>query len=1367
MAKIILTVGAEFKEATDGIKKLKKQVNELAVAFNKVKANKDLTSQIKALTEWNKSLAAAVEKVNKVNNQNAIANEKLAQAQAKTSQETSKAKQEAEKLTQQRIKSADATGKLHITEEKLAREQAKTIKSEQQLGNETKKTTDETEKQTEKTKSLVEVLTNFSITSKLLYGGLRTLKTALKDVNETLADTEKRIIAIQRVLPEGSVSDKDLSNRLYDLAIEYGQSFSNVADIATEFARTGISYADTIEATRAALLALNVAELDTTQATEGMIAIMAQFSLSADQMNNVVDKLNKVADRFPVTTQKLMAALQRMGSSASIAGLSLDETIGIATTLSKATGRSGANVGTAANALIQYSTKEKALNTYASLSPEIAAIVEQYKIGAANVLDIWQALSKEINNLTYEQSEKLDVLAEYFESGEGAGLKDELEAELGDIFNDISGVFSTANTFRKNYFVALLQNMGTVEEAAQVARDSQGYSIKENEKEMQTYERRVTALQEHWHKLANDEQGWLSFRKGLVEVGDLLLLFVEYTGGLRTAFIGLGTVVGMVFGQKIYTQISGIITSIRSLTTATEGAATAATSLSTAWQGVFAIVGLAITAISALVGAIEKYNAEQHEANLKAISAWKQSKENIVQLRELYEKYDGLITASGDYKEVEEQIITLLGDKTTALEGLTKGTKEYTEALKKLAEQELLNYIAKTATGARAAENELSNVEQYRAAVGASKANIEVLKTIGLVDSNYDYDKDSASGSGNVYGRAVKKLERSGNGKDTVLKQYFDTMSYVEQIEAEAAKRNAAGDFDGASLLLKSLLYEEMTRYLEENRNTIQDYIDTTTSKYLNEYLIINDLSGIHSEEDYRKALIYIYKSFDKSDANVDLYKDKIEQVLKVYSRIADSGKEIADNSKDTIKGLENISDQYKNIVNYVKELADANSDVTEELRAQQEIAEANLETAKKAAQSDYIKQQLDNYINGLKVENEIADKNKSIEEARAKVEEARLAVEEKRKSVKEAEYALQKAQDELEYARNNRSERVFNAQTGMWEYQANQKNVQSAQEKVRQATEKVEDAVKNVDTSIKAVEAAEQNVQKAVDNLTKYLQDNAVAEIKKAIEENGSLSQEELSAILKNWDLNENSVWAQGLKQALSDGINGAANYAANTSAVQNATKAVNDAKKAIEDYNKNITYNQYVSDLQSLFEKAKSGKADMSDVDGLLNLYRNKGFDSELDKARERIQYEIDKANGVYDANRSRISGRNGAEQSYDEYLEQEQYRLKPFDSGGVLNGVGGIKATSQPEMIIDPELTRRILSPANNEAFERFANSLGIIFGSPMREGLKSTYSNTWSRTSNNDNRNYVINGVPIPKEAAAKYTIVELFENMDLV
>mgnify|MGYP002518864456 CR=1 FL=1 len=364
MAKIILQVDASISNAKKSIGELKKSVDSLAKSFNNVKANKDLTEQIKALTQWNKSLADAVEKTTKVNNQNAIANEKLAQAKAKTLELTEKARAATEKATREEIKNAEATGKVLVQEEKLEQAKIKTAKAEVELADKIKKTTQETEKQEQKAKGLLETLMQFSVTSKLIYGGIRMVRNAVKDMNETLADTEKRIIAIQRVLPEGSVSDRDLSNRLYDLAIEYGQSFANVSDIATNFARTGISYADTIEATRAALLALNVAELDTSQATEGMIAIMAQFSLSADQMTEVVDKLNKVADRFPVTTEKLMAALQRVGSSASIAGLSLDETIGIATTLSKATGRSGANIGTAANALIQYSTKEKALNTY-------------------------------------------------------------------------------------------------------------------------------------------------------------------------------------------------------------------------------------------------------------------------------------------------------------------------------------------------------------------------------------------------------------------------------------------------------------------------------------------------------------------------------------------------------------------------------------------------------------------------------------------------------------------------------------------------------------------------------------------------------------------------------------------------------------------------------------------------------------------------------------------------------------------------------------------------------------------------------------------------------------------------------------------
>lgn len=318
MAKIILQVDASINNAKKSIGELKQNVDSLAKSFNNVKANKDLTEQIKALTQWNKSLADAVEKTTKVNNQNKLAEEKLAQARAKTVQATEKARAATEKATREEIKNAEATGKVLVQQEKVEQAKIKTATAEIKLSEAIKKTTEETDKQEEKSKGLIETLMQFSITSKLIHSGINMIRNAVKDMNETLADTEKRIIAIQRVLPEGSVSDRDLTNRLYDLAIEYGQSFANVSDIATEFARTGLSYTDTIEATRAALLALNVAELDTAQATEGMIAIMAQFGLSAEKMNDVVDALNKTADRFPVTTEKLMAALQRMGDRKSV-----------------------------------------------------------------------------------------------------------------------------------------------------------------------------------------------------------------------------------------------------------------------------------------------------------------------------------------------------------------------------------------------------------------------------------------------------------------------------------------------------------------------------------------------------------------------------------------------------------------------------------------------------------------------------------------------------------------------------------------------------------------------------------------------------------------------------------------------------------------------------------------------------------------------------------------------------------------------------------------------------------------------------------------------------------------------------------------
>ena len=51
--------------------------------------------------------------------------------------------------------------------------------------------------------------------------------------------------------------------------------------------------------------------------------------------------------------------------------------------------------------------------------------------------------------------------------------------------------------------------------------------------------------------------------------------------------------------------------------------------------------------------------------------------------------------------------------------------------------------------------------------------------------------------------------------------------------------------------------------------------------------------------------------------------------------------------------------------------------------------------------------------------------------------------------------------------------------------------------------------------------------------------------------------------------------------------------------------------------------------------------------------------------------------------------------------------------YDSGGVLKGLGGIKATEKDEAVLSPSLTEKILTPENNLLFDRFANNLETIF------------------------------------------------------
>ena len=535
MAKIILNVDLNAAPAQKELKALENAIKGIADTLSNVKADKNLTAQINALTKNYTALANAAQKVTKTNNQNAISEEKLAREKEKTRKATAQANLSEEKLNQTR-----------------------------------KKATVETEKQTTATKKNTDaqIQSNSAfLKSQIRLAAYSTavnlLKSAFTSLNQTLVQTEDAVIALQRVLPEGSATDSQIADDLYNMAQSYGQAFDGVQQATQNFAKAGLDYEDSLKATEAALVAVNVAELDVTQATEGMIAIMTQFGYTAEDLMNIVDMLNKVGDQYAVSSEKLLTALQRTGSSASNANLSLEETIGLVTALSEATGRSGENIGTAVNSLIQYTRKASSLDVFAQLSDSAAQAVEDFRLGGADILDIWREVATSINSMSAEQE---NLLNEWLATDEMQSLTQELHDELGDIFETEEQVYGTANTYRQNYFIALLKNMDTVQEATETAMDSQGYSIQENEKYMQTYTAQVTALTAQWQHLVSEEQGFLDFKKDLVGFASGLLQVIENTGGLVQLFTELGAILGTGFILKHTSDIKEYASAIKNAT---------------------------------------------------------------------------------------------------------------------------------------------------------------------------------------------------------------------------------------------------------------------------------------------------------------------------------------------------------------------------------------------------------------------------------------------------------------------------------------------------------------------------------------------------------------------------------------------------------------------------------------------------------------------------------------------------------------------------------------------------------------------------------------------------------------------------------
>lgn len=1341
-----------------------------------------------------------------------------------------------------------------------------------QLRQETKQNTDAVVKHGDSVASLAKKFVLWQAAATLVMQPINMVRNAVSSLNETLVETETRLVELNRVLPEGSATAREEADALYGLAEKYGQTFDNVSQIAVNFARTGLGWQDTLKATESAVLALNVAELDTEEATNGLIAIMSQFNLQASDLTLVVDKLNKTADNFPVTSEKLLKALQRTGSSAQNANLSLDETIGLVTSLSKATGRSGENIGTAVNSLIQYSSKAESLDIFAQLNEDTAKKVDDYRHGLATILDVWQSVSDVIQNMNSEQEELLKGLTE---SEDITNLNSELHDELGDIFEQVSDVYGTANTFRKNYFIALLGNMQTVLDAQNVASDAEGYSQKENLQYLDTYEAKANTLKSTWEEFVNDEQGFLGFKKGLVDAGTTLLNILDSVGGLKTALLSIGVIllnitkeqtIGKIVqffaGKGFIDKFKNFITSFPNklknipsklknisksfseydelmeiarartlaLTNAEEELSTAKIALVKAQE-----TGIGITeaeeAVKSAETKVEIANTEATEANnaAKAASATVISTitAGITALIVVYQIYNAIQRnhveslrkeaeqAQNEYEQINELRTNLkdlasdLKDNNITQEEAQKKYIENAAALKKLGinADEVAGTYTNLTDKLAALNKELANKEWEKA------KNVETTAAAKLENKASEFLIPNAMGPSISYSFIL------GDNAEQMLDKYDKLVEKKEKLLEQNKEESSE--------------YKYISKTIGEMSEEMEAYRNALTEK-ASAYVVSN--VDIKNADEYNKLVKEITDGKGEWAKSTETYRNiLVSEIMLAYPKYASQVSQVEKDTKNTATDLSEVKNKYEDISNALKKILDDEQDakqlasynekikeaqldvekarekvadaIKEKEQAQKDLAKKQLELKKAIAkaQADYINNAIDKYIDKLDVSNDKEEKLKAIEEAKTDLAEKRLEVEEKR-------LELAKEEEKLAKLKEQRTIKQFSQASQSFEFVADEK-------KVKDQIDAVDKAREAVNSAEKAVVGAEEKIADAQNSLNDWLKNQAIAEIKKYIE-NGGTSEKKINSILDKWLgqsgngklSSEMKSWKNGVTKTIDTASKKATTQNKEIKkSIESAKNAVKSAKEALKkkeqgiiDANKDVksaikkvdetkvdkqTYlkTQAINAVTALLSDGKSHTSKevkaligsyglSSNIEGKIwnTIVKAGGFNPDLKGTRRHWKTYDDATKdgitGLFTLNEFNLRKKSNSKATkdyadYQAYLDAMYAKYKGgsnlYDKGGILHGLGGIKATNQPETVLDPTLTKKILEPSSNSNFTNFAKSLGILFGASDNLA-RTSYTTNNGATNNNDNRNYTINGVPFTQQQVNTHTLGELLE-----
>lgn len=583
-----------------------------------------------------------------------------------------------------------------------------------------------------------------------------------------------------------------------------------MVESATQFRKNGFNDEDSATLAQVSSMFQNVADeaISAGDSASFIISQLIAFNKTADEAINIVNEINAVSNSFSVSSADLSQALGIVASTSSAMGNSMEETLGLVTSITEQT-RNASKSARSVNMILS----------------RLSQVVDENSDTGRALTQIYNDLGIALFDSSGQMRDTYDILKDL------SGQWDSLDRNTQNYI-----ALTSAGSNQLNSFLALMNGFDHAVSATETAMNSAGSAAKENAKYMESLEAKTAQLKASFQELANNViqselvKSLLDLANAFLKVADtgvgrfvvqFGLMTGVLTGGLSLFSEYSKKLVAMLgnFGEltKAISSTGSITGGLASLGQAAAGAGVELTGFSAVLSGIGA-VALPIAGIIAGV-AVAAYGLA---TAIDAVS---------VTIEERQQKIDELTSSISDLKTEYTDLV----NQDSLTESDDRRLKILEAQIK--ANEQLL-----------AQEAEKQYKAKYGSAGGISKRAMSVLSP---EEQTQFEDVTGGRYEGEIANKWAGKVQQLKDYKQQI-KEIEEQYGKLDETSADYAKQVAELDAENENLTRK---YNELNSELADEAKSFNDLMDLGVADPLNLKDTFDDyLDFVSTEEEAAEA---------------------------------------------------------------------------------------------------------------------------------------------------------------------------------------------------------------------------------------------------------------------------------------------------------------------------------------------------------------------------------------------------------------------------------------------------------------------------------------------------------------------------------